>query len=242
MTLREGDAAAVVIAPLEASHVSAAADVMTAASDNEYSWSRAVGLPGGQAFFRDYFAGEHLPGRLAPQQPRSCVALDASNGRVVGICTVCDLAEDEAPHDAENGGDAAHDAHAGEAPPPGMAAIGALDAACRGVLWASPKADRFSRAARGSVGCVAFLGVDASARRRGTGCALVQRACEELRASGFAAAAVFCVSSAARALFERAGFTYLGGVHYHTFALPDGTTPFASLPPDECGVMLRPLL
>lgn len=135
---------------------------------------------------------------------------------------------------------------ADEAPsPPGMSAIEGILNACKEQFWAALHSRGDSAAggpaSLGVYGYFAFLGVADSARRRGVGAKLVQRATDDLRARGFAYGVAFCTSHVSAALFAAQGFQRWGGVHYHRFAMPDGTHPFASLPDDECAVMVLDL-
>lgn len=130
--------------------------------------------------------------------------------------------------------------------PPGMSAIEGILDACKQQFWAALRSRDGDSASGGPAslgvyGYYAFLGVADAARRRGVGAALVQRATDDLRARGFAYGVAFCTSHVSAALFKAQGFERWGGVHYHGFAMPDGSHPFATLPDDECAVMVLDL-
>ena len=129
--------------------------------------------------------------------------------------------------------------------PPGMAAIDGILAACKAQFWEALRAHGGDNAGGpdtlGRFGYFAFLGVAVSARRRGVGAELVKRACVELKDQGYVYGVAFCTSHVSAALFAAQGFQRWGGVHYHRFAMPDGSRPFATLPDDECAVMVRDL-
>ena len=129
--------------------------------------------------------------------------------------------------------------------PPGMAAIEGILDACKAQFWERLRAHGGDTAggpdALGRFGYFAFLGVAQRARRRGVGAVLVKRACVELRDQGYVYGIAFCTSHVSAALFAAQGFQRWGGVHYHAFTMPDGSHPFASLPDDECAVMVRDL-
>ena len=129
--------------------------------------------------------------------------------------------------------------------PPGMAAIEGILDACKAQFWEALHAHGGDAAGGpdklGAFGYFAFLGVAQTARRRGVGAELIKRACVELKSQGYAYGVAFCTSHVSAALFAAQGFQRWGGVHYHKFAMPDGSHPFASLPDDECAVMVRDL-
>ena len=164
--------------------------------------------------------------RLFAAEPKSFV----TDGGASDVLAMEDLNHKEAESDAAES-------------PPGMAAIEGILHECKDSFWAELRArgGSGSPSELGVFGYFAFLGVADSARRRGVGAALVRRATDELRARGFAYGVAFCTSQMSAALFAAQGFERWGGVHYHRFALPDGSHPFASLPDDECAVMVLDL-
>lgn len=207
------------VTALEAPHVAAAAATLSQAFsyESEYSWSRPLGLP--QDRFAFWLEHIHLPERAAGE-PKSLVA----DGGSAGVLVLEDLnAKAEESEEAEA--------------PAGMAAIEAILAECKEVLWAELRSAA-DRDTQGVFAYHAFLGVAEQARRRGVGAALVQRANAELKARRFRFGVAFCTSRVSAALYTAQGFKRVGGVHYHRFAMPSGERPFASLPDDECAVML----
>ena len=135
-----------------------------------------------------------------------------------------------------------------QAPPAGMDAIEAILAECKAQFFAALReyesggsVAAAEHSALHVFGYFAFLGVAEAARRRGVGAALVARGVEQLRGDGYAFGVAFCTSYKSAALFKREGFSRWGGVGYQAFAMPDGRHPFASLPQDECAVMVRDL-
>jgi GNAT superfamily N-acetyltransferase len=164
--------------------------------------------------------------------PPSLVALVGDT--LAGVLTLEDVNEKEE-----------EEAGAAQEQPPGMAAIDAILHECKDAFFAAFEANggdaAQARQAHGLLGYFAFLGVDASARRRGVGAVLIERGVAELRRAGFTYGVAFCTSRFSAALFARAGFSRWGGVSYQAFAMPDGTHPFETLPKDECAVMVMRL-
>jgi hypothetical protein len=168
---------------------------------------------------------------LVTASPPSLVALVGDT--LAGVLTLEDMNEKEEEEEAG----------AAQEQPPGMAAIDGILHECKDSFFAAFEANgqgdaAQARQAHGLLGYFAFLGVEASARRRGVGAALVERGVVELRGAGFTYGVAFCTSRFSAALFARAGFSRWGGVSYQAFAMPDGTHPFETLPKDECAVMV----
>ncbi len=164
---------------------------------------------------------------------------------LAGVLTLEDLhAQEEdppAPVTATSAPAAAPDAAAH-----GMSAIEAMLDACKALFRDQLQQRDAAAAAQGAealrvFGYFAFLGVREAHRRRKVGDALVAAGAEALRADGFAYGVAFCTSRKSAALFAARGFARWGGVSYQEFAMPDGAHPFASLPRDECAVMVRDL-
>ena len=209
---------------LEARHSEAGAVILQRAFDNEYSWSRPLGMP--QAQFSSWMRHMYLPERVAGSPP-SLVAVSASDD-VVGVCTLEEFNAPDAPND---------DA---EEQPAGMSAIVAILSECKGIFWrgVEQRALPLSRQQSGVVAYFGFLGVNEDYRRQGVGAALVARSVALLFLHRYSTLVAFCTSAKSRALFEQQGFEHWGGVGYQTFTMPDGSVPFASLPTDECSVMV----
>ena len=210
---------------LETQHSTAGAVTLQRAFDNEYSWSRPLGMP--QAQFSSWMRRMYLPERIAASPP-SLVAVSASDD-VVGVCTLEEFNAPDAPNDDD------------EEQPAGMSAIVAILSECKGIFWrgVEQRAMPLSRQQIGVVAYFGFLGVNEDYRRQGVGAALVARAVVQLTCEqDYSTLVAFCTSAKSRALFEQQGFEHWGGVGYQTFAMPDGSVPFASLPTDECSVMV----
>ena len=221
-------AADVHIQRLEAGHVAQAAVVVERAFDNEYSWSRPLQMPTER--FRFWMANMYLPERAeSSSAPASLVATSdaASEPLVAGVCTLEDFYAPEAPEAEAD-------------PPPGMRAVDGILHACKD-LFHSEAARRgldVEKGRLGKVAYVAFLAVDSEHRRHRVGRRLVEQAVEQLTArDGFSVVVAFCTSFKSRALFQGAGFQHWGGVSYQEFRI-DGSIPFASLPKDECAVLV----
>lgn len=209
---------------LELAHAERAAVVLQRAFDNEYSWSRPLGMP--QERFAQWMENVYLPLRAKEGNPLSLIALCAD--AVAGVCTLEDFNAPEEP--APSG-----EEHAG------MAAIDGILHACKAVFWreAAARGMTVKPDERNTVAYVAFLAVAGEFQRRGVGDSLVKLAVEQLEARSYRTAVAFCTSKKSAALFRARGFERWGGVSYQVFALPDGRVPFASLPQDECAVMVR---
>ncbi len=167
------------------------------------------------------------------------MALAADGSELAGVLTLEDMNAKDA--DAPMGEDAAP-------PPEGMAAIEGMLQECKSQFYAALQrrqdvrlSDAEAHAAQGVLGYFAFLGVSDAYKRRGVGAALVSRGCEVLKQDGFAWGIAFCTSHASASLFRGAGFERWGGVSYQGFTMPDGSHPFATLPVDECAIMVKKL-
>ena len=223
--------AALRVAPLDSAHVHDAARVLhTAFATGEYAWGPAVGMP--PQGFEGWMLHDYIPKRVAAK-PASLIALSATE--VAGVMAMEDYHEAEEPLDTEASGS-------------GMSAIMELLHRCKGIVQrratndaaAGGAAEAALLAPSGDVGQAlyfAFLGVSDAHRRHGVAARLVDDAVTRGRAEGFAAGVAFCTSHASTALFKRAGFEHWGGVRYHEFEF-EGRKPFASLPDDECTVMV----
>ena len=177
------------------------------------------------------------------------MALCDGEETLAGVLTLEDMNAKEDAAEPEAAADAPADA-----PPAGMDVIEAILAECKAQFFAALREYEGAQAggsgaalaavehsALHTFGYFAFLGVAEAARRRGVGAALVARGVEQLRGDGYAFGVAFCTSHKSAALFKREGFSRWGGVSYQAFAMPDGRHPFASLPRDECSVMVRDL-
>jgi GNAT superfamily N-acetyltransferase len=198
--------------------------------------------------------------RLLPRaagDPGSLVALaqssDSSGGEtndedVAGVLALEDMNTKEDDPPAGSAED-----NAGGAEASGMVAIEGILSECKDIFFAAlskhesasaaaaAAATAEPRAALRAFGYFAFLGVAEAHRRRRVGDALVGAAVEALRKDGFSYGVAFCTSRKSAALFAARGFARWGGVSYQAFALADGSHPFASLPVDECAVMVLDL-
>ena len=211
------------LAQLELAHADRAAVVLQRAFDNEYSWSRPLGMP--QERFALWLKQMYLPQCAKQCNPQSLIALCAD--AVAGVCTLEDFNAPEEPTSTEE--------HAG------MAAIDGILRACKAVFWREAAARGLTATPeeRNTVVYVAFLAVACEFQRRGVGDSLVKLAVEQLEAGSYPTVVAFCTSKKSAALFRARGFERWGGVSYQEYALPDGRVPFASLPQDECAVMVR---
>ena len=221
-------AAEVHIQRLELPHVAQAAVVLERAFDNEYSWSRPLQMPTER--FRFWIAQMYLPERAACSAPASLVATreggTSSEPVVAGVCTLEDFYAPEVPEAEDN-------------PPPGMRAIDGILGECK-LIFHGEALRRGLPVEKGrlrQVAYVAFLAVDNEVRRHRVGHRLVEQAVGQLSRDGFTVVVAFCTSYKSRALFQGAGFERWGGVSYQTYTI-DGATPFASLPKDECAVLV----
>ncbi len=177
---------------------------------------------------------------------------DGADNDVPGVLALEDMnaKEDDPPADASE------DAGGGGAEAAGMEAIEGILSECKDIFFAALSKHEESassaaaaaaataepRAALRAFGYFAFLGVAEAHRRRRVGDALVAAAVDALRKDGFSYGVALCTSRKSAALFAARGFARWGGVSYQAFALADGSHPFASLPVDECAVMVLDLL
>ena len=225
----DATATAVEIQRLELPHVAQAAIMLERAFDNEYSWSRPLQMPTER--FRFWMSHLYLPERAACSAPASLVATreggTSSEPVVAGVCTLEDFYAPEAPEAEEN-------------PPPGMRAIDGILGECKNIFHSEAlrRGLAVEKGRLGKVAYVAFLAVDSEVRRHRVGHRLVEQAVEQLTGrDGFTIVVAFCTSFKSRALFKGAGFEHWGGVSYQEYTI-DGATPFASLPKDECAVLV----
>lgn len=236
------------ISRLQPAHVSACIDIIyTCFSDDPYAWSRPLGT---FSNLRAWLEDAYVMDRAKCELPASLVACAPSNGDsptksepqlefsqeqqqnlpVAGVCTLEDF---NYPPDEHQPID-----------PNGANAIDAILDACKVMFW-NKVAERglsISQTNSGHISYVAIVVVDPVFRRRRVGDALVERANHQLKEQGFQHAIAFCTSFRSRALFERRGYEYLGGISYQDFKMPDGSIPFATLPQDECSILYLNLL
>ncbi len=217
--------AGVQIVRLLPEHAERGAVTVQRAFDNEYSWSRPLGMT--QERFSAWMRHAYLPERAAGSPP-SLVAISAA-GDVAGVCTLEDFNAPEAHNEEEE-------------QPAGMVAIESILAECKRLFWhgVSERALPLSAEQQGVIAYVAFLAVHEGYRRQRVGAALVARAVAQLTAEqGYGTVVAFCTSAKSRALFTQQGFEHWAGVSYQRFTMPDGSLPFATLPVDECAVMVH---
>jgi ribosomal protein S18 acetylase RimI-like enzyme len=232
---------------LKAEHIERGAALISAAFSDDYSWGRAVGMTGDR--HRSWMQNEYLPERVNDAAVPSLVAMSRSDdaalpAEIIGVCAI----EDFVPLPTE--GDKDEDADM----PPGLTAIYALLDECKAIFWRSALDEELIDALaidvatgkprappRGRFGYVAYLAVDAAHRRQHVGDQLLAAADAQFAAAGFSHSIAFCTSHRSRALFSARGYSYCGGVSYQNFEMPDSSRPFASMPRDECAVMVREL-
>jgi GNAT superfamily N-acetyltransferase len=224
----DAPATAVAIQRLELSHANQAAAVLERAFDNEYSWSRPLGMPTER--FRHWMSELYLPERAACAAPASLVATreggTSSEALVAGVCTLEDF---YAPEPEAEGN-----------PPPGMRAIDGILGECKNIFHSEAvrRGLAVEKGHLGKVAYVAFLAVDGEVRRQRVGRRLVEQAVEQLTGQdGFSVVVAFCTSYKSRALFQGIGFQRWGGASYQEYTI-DGAIPFTSLPKDECAVLV----
>jgi hypothetical protein len=235
------------LAPLTSEHIERGAALICDALSDDYSWGRAVGIT--EEDHRSWMQCVYLPKRADDEAVPSLVAMSCADDsalspEMVGACTV----EDFVPLPSE--GDEDKDADA----PPGLTALHALVDECEAIFWRSAVDEGLINALainkatgkpitppRGRFGYIAYLAVDAAHRRQRIGDQLVAAADAQFAAAGFSHNVAFCSSNRSRSLFSARGYSYLGGVSYQNFEMPDRSRPFASLPRDECAVMVREL-
>lgn len=235
------------LAPLTSEHIDRGAALVCNALSDEYSWGRAVGIT--EEGHHSWMQHVYLPGRADDAAVPSFIAMACIDDctvplEIVGVCAIEDFVH--LPSDGEEDEDI--DA------PPGLTALHALVDECEAIFWRSAvdeglidalaidKATGKPRVPpRGRFGYVAYLAVDAAHRRKRIGDQLVAAADAQFAAAGFTHNVAFCSSHRSRSLFSARGYSYLGGVSYQNFEMPDRSRPFASLPRDECAVMVREL-
>ena len=219
-----GAKAVVTVHKLALAHTEEAATVLRTVFDNEYSWSRPLNMP--QERFEYWMRNMYIPERAAAT-PSSLVAL-AEDSTVAGVCTLEDFFE---PESEEKEAD----------PPAGMRCVEGILGACKELFYAqaAKRGLHVEKGRTGIIAYVAFLAVNSNFRRQRVGHRLVQQAVQQLTVDGpYGTAVAFCTSFKSRALFQQIGFQYWGGVSYQTFSMEDGSIPFATLPKDECAVLV----
>lgn len=211
---------------LEVEHISAASECLghSFGAENPESWTLALGLkPDG---FKSWMKYSYLPDQTKDGEVGSIVAFD-STSKVVGVVTVEDMISTVKESDVDRGA--------------GYAALGAMMDSCKAVFWNYFRANIREETRKGVIGYIGFVGVSGEFRQRKIATNLVEHALDSLRVSGFEYAVVVCSNWKSTKTFQNKGFERLGGFTYADFEHPLGVTPFESLAPDECCVMIRRL-
>jgi ribosomal protein S18 acetylase RimI-like enzyme len=234
--------------PLAVEHIERGAALVSAAFADEYSWVRAVGMT--DEGHRSWMQCDYLPKRANDAAVPSLVAMLRSDesalpAAMAGVCAIEDFVS--LPSVDEN-----EDRNADM--PPGLTAMHALVDECTAIFWRSAfdedlidalaidmAAGKPKAPPRGRFGYVAYLAVDSAHRRQHVGDQLLAAADAQFAAAGFSHSVAFCTSHRSRALFSAREYSYCGGVSYQNFEMPDRSRPFASMPRDECAVMVREL-